>query len=257
MTQPRLYIVTGKGGVGKTTIAQSLTQHLIDEGVDAFYSPFDQTPPDHELPTFYSTPEQSSEIYIQLKLNSPVVAKWIMKAPFFKSLFHVLPSLGQMILLGHIIKELEDNPNKVIVLDSPSSGHAKSMLSSLKNFKEIFKLGVLVQDIDRMMSFFHQPGNVKAIVTSIPTAMSLEEGKELNNFIKDFGISDSDFILNNYLETSFKEKEAPEFLIEKIKLEKEVLSNFENDIAHTLPQIFSKSHTEVLQKIHASVRTLA
>ena len=52
MTQPRLYIVTGKGGVGKTTIAQSLTQHLIDEGVDAFYSPFDQSPPDHELPTF-------------------------------------------------------------------------------------------------------------------------------------------------------------------------------------------------------------
>ena len=121
-----------------------------------------------------------------------------------------------MILLGHIIKELEDNPNKVLVLDSPSSGHAKSMLSSLKNFKEIFKLGVLVQDIDRMMSFFQQPGNVKAIVTSIPTAMSLEEGKELNNFIKDFGISDSEFILNNYLETSFKEKEALNFSLKKL-----------------------------------------
>ena len=86
-----------------------------------------------------------------------------------------------MILLGHIIKELEDHPNKVIVLDSPSSGHAKSMLSSLTNFKEIFKLGVLVQDIDRMLNFFEKEENIKAIVTSIPTAVSLEEGKSLKS----------------------------------------------------------------------------
>ena len=69
--------------------------------------------------------------------------------PFFKALFQVLPP-GAHDFIGHYIKELEDDPDKFIILDSPASGHAMSMMSSLGNFKEIFKLGVLVEDIDRM-----------------------------------------------------------------------------------------------------------
>ena len=249
MNRPRLYIVTGKGGVGKTTVSHAITKLLIDEGVKAQYSSFDQKTPlailEENTPYFDTTPEKSSEIYIGLKLNSPVIAKWIMKAPFFNALFQVLPPLGHMILLGHIIKELEDNPNKTIVIDSPASGHSMSMLSALTNFKEIFGIGLLVEDIHRMTAFMRNPKLTKVIVNTIPTEMSLEEGKELEQFYKDWGIKNSQMLVNNSLSSGKMPFQSSELIEKKKKIETSLISHLDISEKNLLPQIFSQNSSNV------------
>ena len=117
-----------------------------------------------------------------------------MKTPFLVALFSILPSLGSMILLGHYIKELENDPDLVIVLDSPATGHAKSMIEATYNFKDIFRAGVLVQDIHRMHQFLHSEDNVKCIVCSLPTEMSLQEASELKEFMIDKNIKNTSII---------------------------------------------------------------
>ena len=250
----RLIIVSGKGGVGKTTLAHAITKELNNRGLRAYYTSFDQTCPPEILkdgtPRFITSPEESSEIYIGLKLNSPLVAKWVMKTPFFKALFQVLPPLGHMILLGHYIKELEDDPNKFIVLDSPASGHAMSMMSSLGNFKEIFKLGVLVEDIDRMNGFLKKPGNVKTIIASIPTEMSIEEGIDLKNFFQGWGIKSSKLIINNSLNSEKVTASSAPLAKKKLIIENEILKRYPilND-SLVLPQIFSHDKDKVIGEL--------
>ncbi len=255
---PRLIIVSGKGGVGKTTIAHALTKSLRAEGYKAFYTSFDQSCPPEILtdgtPRFITSPEESSEIYIGLKLNSPLLAKWVMKAPFFKALFQVLPPLGHMILLGHYIKELEDNPDHYIVIDSPASGHAMSMISSLNNFKEIFKLGVLVDDINRMNSFLKKEGNTRVIVSSIPTEMSVEEGLDLKKFFIKKGIENTELIINNSLNNSeVKDSKAP-LAMKKLEIEKEILERYFEKEVRLIPQVFSHDTKEILKKISPSIK---
>jgi len=136
----RLYIFTGKGGVGKTSLAMSFTKQLQLEGKNVLYYCFYQLPEKKlwdalKLPVLDIELEKSAETYIGRKLNSKTIASWIMMTHFFKSLFQILPALGHMILLGHIIDELENNPNLIIVLDSPASGHALTMFESSTNFK--------------------------------------------------------------------------------------------------------------------------
>lgn len=139
----RLYIFTGKGGVGKTSLATAMTKHLEHIGLHAQYNSFYQDPEkslwkELSLPVFDIELFSSAETYIARKLKSTTVASWIMKTHFFKSLFQMVPGLGHMILLGNIIDELEQNPELVIVLDSPASGHALTMFESSSNFKKFF-----------------------------------------------------------------------------------------------------------------------
>ena len=57
----------------------------------------------------------SIEKYISSKLKSDIIASWIMKTPFAKSLFNIIPGIGYMIFLGHIIWMLEQDELNAIL----------------------------------------------------------------------------------------------------------------------------------------------
>lgn len=65
----RLYIITGKGGVGKTSLAMAFTKHLQENGVNVKYNCFYQTPEPElwdalNLPVLDTDLYESAEMYI-------------------------------------------------------------------------------------------------------------------------------------------------------------------------------------------------
>lgn len=234
----RLYIITGKGGVGKTTLAMAFTKYLQKKGVNVKYNCFHQLPEkslekELQLPTIEIKIETSAEIYIGRKLNSTTIASWIMKTHFFKSLFQMIPGLGHMILLGHLISELEKDPSLVIVLDSPASGHALTMFESTSNFKTIFKNGLMVKDIDAMQSFLRGANNLKTHVITLATELSLSEAADLKNEL-DNNLPDTEAHCDLIVNDSFKKffdyqkvdkKWLPPFLAQKVTLEEQILTD--------------------------------
>jgi len=244
-THNRLYIFTGKGGVGKTTLSMAFTKHLQQKGINVKYNCFHQSP-ERELQKAVGLPSieidinTSAELYIARKLNSTLIASWIMKTHFFKSLFQMIPGLGHMILFGHLIDELEKDPSLVIVLDSPASGHALTMFESTSNFKTIFKSGLVVKDIDKMQAFLSGENNLKTHVVTLATELSLAEALDLKNEL-DNNLPDtkahSDLIVNDSFKKFFEIKKIdqsllPPFLAQKIALEEDIVSQY-----FTLPHI--------------------
>ena len=230
----RLYIITGKGGVGKTTLSIALAKLLKSQGKKVLYNSFMESP-DHILlkaagiDCFDLKLHESAEIYIGRKLNSRTIASWIMKTHFFKSLFQMIPGLSHMIFLGHIIDELEKNPELTIVLDSPASGHALTMFESSSNFKKIFRAGLIVKDIDRMHRFMANKLNVRTIIVSLATELSIAEAqdleRELTSQFTDMELNLKRVINESFLEFIKREKisedDLPDFLKLKIDFEKE------------------------------------
>ncbi len=253
----RLYIFTGKGGVGKTSLAMAMTKHLESQGIRALYNSFYQDPERSlwdklNLPVLDIDLHSSAEIYIGRKLKSTTIASWIMKTHFFKSLFQMIPGLGHMILLGHILDELEKHPELTVVLDSPASGHALTMFESASNFKKIFRAGLIVRDIERMHSLLSMPGYLKTLVVSLPTELAMNEASDLQKELKsnsggpDFNteVIVNDSYLQYLKENKIDEKDLPDFLKGKIDLEKEIIGD-----AKALAHVDESEPSSIIMKL--------
>ncbi len=249
----RLFIFTGKGGVGKTSLALAFTLHHKKLGKKIKYFSFLQHNPEKiinelRLDSLSLELMTSAEIYIARKLRSETIAHWIMKTPFFKSLFQMIPGLGHMILFGHIIDELEKDPELQIVIDAPASGHALTMFESTSTFESIFKSGLIVKDIDRMNRFIENPENIKTYLVTLPNQMSLQESLELKTQLDQKKIAVAPLIFNDCISPLFSDREKlPEYLINKLKIEDEILC--QENMKQNCTIVSHKNHIQSSERI--------
>lgn len=260
MPPSRLQIVTGKGGVGKTTFALALTKKLQNQGLKSAYTSFELPAnekfcKDLAIDFINLKIPDSVEEYIAKKLNSKIAAKWICKTPFFNSLVEMLPGLTSLILLGHILDLLEKDPDLYIVIDSPASGHTITLFESTHNFKKIFKEGPLVKDINKMHTMLNDSNFTKLSILAIPTEMGIQEAKELKDELSKLSVpAPSIYINDSYSKMantkSFDLEKLPSFLKQKIENEQSILSNLKLPIIeHLLEQDDKKFVLEFLENL--------
>lgn len=234
----RLYIITGKGGVGKTTAALALAKYLNSKGVKARYLNFTTSSlsapvsdiqeirlaKSMDIPHTALNLYESATEYVGRKMKSQTAGKWVVKSPFFKALLSMIPGFNYLIYLGKALDMLKNDPDLVFVLDSPSSGHALTMLEATKNFGEIFQSGLLFDDTQKMIKFLYSEGFAQINILCLPTLLAVSEAAELEDALGQIAPIQTKMFCNN----SFKQLagadalELPEFLKLKLETEKEI-----------------------------------
>ncbi len=234
----RIHWITGKGGVGKSLYSVALTKYLHNKNGNTQYVSAENSPP-IELLKQLNTPflelstETSTELYIGIKFRSKLLAKGIMNTPFFKSIFNILPSLGNLMFLGHLVHLLEKDPTLTIVVDMPASGHARTLIESSFLFEKIFKTGIIFKDIINIHNFFYQQANMQLTILTLPTLMAIEETLELKESLEQRGLKYITLALNNLLhQASYTENCLPKNLAKKIEQEKEIITKFDSAITN-------------------------
>ena len=248
-TPRRLYIFTGKGGVGKTTLSKAFVRYLVEHDHEAVYLTFkNQSLSDsHKDVTSEATVQGIREIYLDLeecargyierRLNSKLIAGWIVKTPFFRALINMVPGFNYLIYLGKVLEMGKDNPRMIVVLDAPASGHALTMVESTTNFQQIFESGIIFEDTHKMLSRLNDPSYTKMHIVSLPSQMSWQEAIELKTGLNERTPVEVHITVNNCLYPLVEQNlsDLPPGLKEKALNEKQLIDHHQAEMQCILP----------------------
>lgn len=269
MNKPhRLYIFTGKGGVGKTILSKAFTRYLQSQNINAAYLTFASSALGDEgsnnlfeeedgIKHLALDLEKSAQSYIEKKLGSRMVASWIIKTPFFRALVNMIPGFNYLIYLGQILELLEADPSLVFVLDSPASGHALTMIEATSNFAQIFGSGLVFEDTSKMLSRLNDPEYTKVVIAALPSQMSWQESIELKTSLRERTPIPCDIILNNSLTPLFKSWDnLPYNLLEKLRFEEALLKEEADLIRAIIPHSLHQTPEEIERDLLGSLSPL-
>ena len=240
-----MHIITGKGGVGKTFVAQALVKKLTQNpNLEPVYvaASFEHKVK-VDVPHIDLTPLKSAELYLERIFKSKMIAGWITGTRFFQALFNVLPAMSYLIFLGHLIDKLEKNPKLHIVLDSPSTGHALTLFRSIDYFLEIFKTGHLTDDLKKMSEFINGD-KIETWILSLPEPLPITEAIELTEKLSPLPCK---LVLNNCLMPVLDgEDKIPEVFKYKLDLERKIEREYKNKINLALPHVSDREGLHAL-----------
>jgi anion-transporting ArsA/GET3 family ATPase len=197
----RFLFVTGKGGVGKTTVCVALATALAAQGKRVLVAVTGAKERVSELvgsrplgteiqelsPRLYGVllrSEVALREYGQLKLKSRVLVDAIFDNRYVQGFFAGAPGLKEWALLGkawyHSIEMVDGAPRfDVVLFDAPATGHGLDMLRVPKVIVELAPPGLLRADAERAWSTFQDPAQSGVVVVTLPEELPVNETEEL------------------------------------------------------------------------------
>jgi anion-transporting ArsA/GET3 family ATPase len=227
----RFLIVTGKGGVGKTTVAAAYATALAKSGKrvlvamcnakERLSSMLGSDLIGHEViaagPNLWAvnmTPETALEEYGMLALKSKTLYSLLFDNKYVRVFFRAVPGIQEWSMLGkawwHTTETRADGTPRydVVILDSPATGHGLDMLRVPKVIVDVVPPGLLRRDAERAWNMFRDPATCGVVLVTLPEEMPTTETIELAGALTgELGMSIARVVVNGVLPPLFSREE--------------------------------------------------
>ena len=197
----KLVFVTGKGGVGKTTIAAALAWLAAERGKKTLVCEID---PKGDLAQFYETrptgfderevaprlwamsmdTEASLKQYLSLQLKLPLVAKVGPLAKMFDFVASAAPGVKEIVTVGKLCWEVRERHYDLIVVDASASGHIVSQLAAPQAINQLVQVGLVRQQTDWMLDILGDAGTTGLVIVATPAEMPVSETLDLSERVR-------------------------------------------------------------------------
>jgi anion-transporting ArsA/GET3 family ATPase len=206
----RFVFVTGKGGVGKTTVAASLArarsglgQRVLLAVTDpeayrellpgARFEP-DPSVYDARLHTVLIEPDAALREYGRLLIKPRLARQALFENRYVQGFLSALPGLPQWAVLGkawyHTTEQLSGSPRfDVVIFDAPATGHAVEMLRLPRVITELARASILRRDAELAWNLLRDPVASAIVLVSLPEELPTNETLELDERIRELGLA--------------------------------------------------------------------
>ena len=204
----RVIIVTGKGGVGKSTITTLLAIAALKKGKKVLVCEINAK---EKVAPYLGYPESGSKVtelekglstvninfqdamkeYALKMLKSSMLYKTVFENKPVKRFLSGIPGLPEILIWGkirfHETEKDKKGKNKydLIIIDAPATGHGISFLKLPDSILGMISKGSLAKEIKAIRELLIDKNKTSINIVTIPEELPVNEAKELVGIIKD------------------------------------------------------------------------
>jgi anion-transporting ArsA/GET3 family ATPase len=228
---PRTVFVTGKGGVGKSTVSVALAQAWRDAGArtllveiegqssasallserEVGYQP---VPIAEHLAAMRITLTDALKEYARMRVKVRLVADRLVGNPIIDQFAQAAPGFRELLVLGKLwslARETDDRGRRkwdAIVVDSPATGHGLGLLGMAGVIARMFPVGPISSEARQVDAFVKDPEQVGVVLVALAEELPVTETLELRAQLRERGVDVAAAIVNGLLVDRFTDDEA-------------------------------------------------
>jgi anion-transporting ArsA/GET3 family ATPase len=221
----RLLFVTGKGGVGKTSVAAALAHLASRAGLrtllcemdakGALAAAFDTTPLDfvprpidNNLFVMQMNTEDSLREYLRL-VKVPLVGRIGPLARTFDFVADAAPGVREILSVGKLVYEVRERHYDLVIVDAEASGHVVSEIAAPRVISELVQVGMVREQTRWMTEILEDPELTGLVIVTTPEEMPVAETIELiGRLDTETGVKPSAIVANRVLPALFDRRQA-------------------------------------------------
>ncbi len=197
----KLVFVTGKGGVGRTTVAAGLALMAAEQGKRTLVC---EAEPKGDLAAFFETgPTEFKELqvapnlwamsmdteaslreYMRLNLRVPLVGRIGPVARAFDFVANAAPGVREILVVGKLCYEVRAENWDLIVVDAAPTGTIVSQLDAPSAINELVKVGLVRDQTQWMRDILSDPQRTGCVIVATPEEMPVNETIELADRVR-------------------------------------------------------------------------
>jgi anion-transporting ArsA/GET3 family ATPase len=188
-----LIFVTGKGGVGKTTVALALGLAGAQAGHRTIVADIGGAGDQAEsrvapgLSRISVDPQSAMEEYLSVKVPRPAAAA-LRGSRMFQSFAMATPGMRELLCMGKLweLAQFERrtpdaDAYDLVIVDAPASGHGAALLRTPRTFAEIARVGPIAHQARTIADTIADPAFTAVVAVSTAEEMPVNETLELRD----------------------------------------------------------------------------
>jgi anion-transporting ArsA/GET3 family ATPase len=228
----RLVVVTGKGGVGKTTVAAALGLLAARQGrrtvvcevaqqerLAGLFGARDVGHGEVELaPGLFSVsvqPERAMHEWLRHQLKSGALAGLLGHSRLFGYLTAAAPGVTELVTVGKVwdLAQVErrtgGSPFDLVIMDAPATGHALALLRAPRTYANIARVGPIARQAASIDAFLRDSSATGVLSVALPEEMPVNETVDLEQRLADdLGMDVGQVVANGVLPARFTAADA-------------------------------------------------
>ncbi len=225
----RLIFVTGKGGVGKSTVATAIgllgarrglrtivaevaSQDRIQRAFEHNGADFQEVELAPGLFTISIDPQRAMEEYLRVKIGA--VGQALGSSKIFQAFAMATPGMRELLSVGKIweLAQLRRRtsgaaPYDLVVVDAPATGHGMGILRTPRTFAEIARVGPIAQQGNAIAATIADHEFTAVLAVCTPEEMPVNETLVLRDALEDDGLELATVIVNGLYPERFNRQD--------------------------------------------------